>query len=492
MRNPFRNKPVAPVTVSSDTVIPVASLDDNAVYQTVVVNPLFRFDDVLDAVKLRRSLEKLLDRQDWRKLGARLRRNQENGKLDYHIPAKYDDRRPAISYSHIEYAINIAEHPLASRLPKPTTKPAVVGDPDEFHDLSRRANAPKALGDYLYADEPLLSLHIVSFCDATLVSLLWLHVVMDAVGFKAMLNAWSLVLQGRDDEVPPLLGVGNDPLANLGLHSKEPYKLADRLLIGWRMAVFGIRFAFGLLWWRGNEHRMICIPGSYLQTLRETALQELAIEGENPFLSEGDVLCAWTTRLAVSHLRRDSHQTLPIANAYNFRAVVAGDLLPPPGVYVSNVLGLIYAFLSVRDIFAKPLSYTALIMRRAIGELGSRDQVEAYLAVQAESLAKTGYPALFGDATMHMVTHSNWTQAKLFETDFGPAVVGACERDAEGRGRTNKLGTPSYVQCVGVTTGFPLRNVFLTSGKDAEGNYWVAGYLRKGLWARIDDMLKAG
>lgn len=58
-----------------DTVIPVHSFDDNKFIRPLVMYLLMRFDDVLDAQALRTSLEKLLSRDGWRRLGARLRLN---------------------------------------------------------------------------------------------------------------------------------------------------------------------------------------------------------------------------------------------------------------------------------------------------------------------------------------------------------------------------------------------------------------------------------
>ena len=43
-----------------------------------------RFDDVLDSQKLVDSLWKLLEKPGWNKVGARLRLNTTNGRLEYH------------------------------------------------------------------------------------------------------------------------------------------------------------------------------------------------------------------------------------------------------------------------------------------------------------------------------------------------------------------------------------------------------------------------
>jgi hypothetical protein len=69
-------KPAAvPAAVPTDTVIPLNAADDTDVLRSVCVVLSYRFDDVLDPEKLRRSFERLLDRPGWRKIGGRLRLN---------------------------------------------------------------------------------------------------------------------------------------------------------------------------------------------------------------------------------------------------------------------------------------------------------------------------------------------------------------------------------------------------------------------------------
>jgi hypothetical protein len=70
--------------------------------------------------------------------------------------------------------------------------------------------------DYLNKDGPQLGLHLVSFKDKTLVCLYWPHALMDAMGKRALLDAWTLMLQGRASEIISPQGADADPLAELG------------------------------------------------------------------------------------------------------------------------------------------------------------------------------------------------------------------------------------------------------------------------------------
>jgi hypothetical protein len=349
-------------------------------------------------------------------------------------------------------------------------------------------DGPVYLADYLVADVPVLGLHIVSFRDATLVSLSWPHVFLDAMGMKALLSAWTLVLQGRDDEVQSFHGFDSDPLKRLGENLVEPYKLADLRMGTWQMVVYGIRMVLESLLW-GEEGRMLCVPASYIKNLRDKAIQDAAEESgeDKPFLSEGDVLAAWWSRFAISQYPPNSTRTVHLSNAFELRSILANDLIPKGSAYCANAVLAIFTLLSVKDITQKPVGHVALALRRSIVELGTRPQIEALASMVNESYAKTGYPPLVGDATMHMINFTNWTKAKLYETDFSAAVVNHSQSNSE---RFNKPGMPSYIQPCGFSKSFSLRNAFSIVGKDAAGNYWMMGSLRKGIWGNIEETLK--
>lgn len=400
------------------------------------------------------------------------------------MPAEFTTDRPAIASSHVTHDMNAAEHPVASRLPKPRTRPAIVGDPDDFLELFRREGGPMKLDDYLNTDAPQLGLHIVSFKDKTLVALDWPHTLMDAMGKQATLKAWTLILQGRADEVAPPVDADADPLADLGKNTTETHKLEAQRMSLMELAQYGLGNA--LDFWRTQENRVVCVPASFLAKLRKTTQADLDASdaADKPtFLSDGDVLCAWWARLAVSHLPRDSSRTVVLNNAYSLRAPLADDLLPTAaGPYVSNAIGFIPVLLPARDVLASPLGDTAAAIRRAVAALGTRAQVEAFAAEWRVSRGRL--PPFFGDSGMHMVTYSNWAKARLFETDFSAAIV------APGGGvggSTTPRGRPSYIQ--NNQFGLVLPNGFPIIGKDAEGNYWLSGYMNKGHWGKIEEQL---
>jgi hypothetical protein len=62
-------------TSCDDEVFPARFWDTNNVFQKIVMEFTYRFDDVLDSEKLRSSLERLLEIGEWRNLGARFKKN---------------------------------------------------------------------------------------------------------------------------------------------------------------------------------------------------------------------------------------------------------------------------------------------------------------------------------------------------------------------------------------------------------------------------------
>jgi hypothetical protein len=399
------------------------------------------------------------------------------------VPEKFDEQRPSFTYSHIKYDTRIQDHPLASRLPRATTRPAVVSQPAEFKSLGRTDATPTRLEDYLYSDLPQLCLHIVSFDNATLVTISWPHTLFDAMGRLALLNAWSLVLADREDEVLPFYGFDFDPLASLGSSPTEEFLLAKYVLAGLNKIIFIMRYVFELLWYRSESYRAVCLPAASMASLRATALADLAAENpssETPFLSDGDVLSAWWARLIVrSLLPATSTKTIALRNVYGLRSLLSKDLLPADKAYVSNAVLSVIAMLPASDFFTKSLGFLAGEVRRSIREQGTRAQQENAAAISRER-------GIIAGPNSQMVIFSNWTKGRFFEFDCSPVVVKVGIPLEE---RANSLGRPSYLHANSCVNGFSPRFATPIFGKDEAGNYWLGSTLRTGTWEKIEKRL---
>ncbi|KAL1964981.1 hypothetical protein VTN77DRAFT_6181 [Rasamsonia byssochlamydoides] len=387
--------------------------------------------------------------------------------------------------------MNIDDHSLASRLPKTTDRPTLFGSPAEFSPLVRSADAPRKLEDWLYSDLPQLPIHVVSFNDATLLTVTFLHTLMDAMGLARLFQAWTAVLRGQEDQVPPFLGFDKDPLASLGEGtSPKQYVLSNKVLKGLRMLIFVLRFIFELVWYR-DEERVVFIPGQFLQQMRDSALKELAAEssGEStPFVSEGDVLFSWWSRIMLSALKPAADRMIVLMNVFDIRPTLAEDHVPPNSAFVSNAVFTAVTFLSARQILEKPVSFVASRLRAALEQQRTKEQVQALAALQKAAVAKTGNLALFGDPGLLLITCSNWSKGRFFEIDFSSAVIAPGVPLSQ---RTNKLGRASYINSAVHRNGMPTRYCGAVFGKDAAGNFWSAWTMRTETWPKIEEQLKA-
>lgn len=403
------------------------------------------------------------------------------------MPASFNKERPGFAYSHVKHEGSIEDNAQTSQLPKLSGKPSVQAGPREISSFVRRQDAPKKLHDYIMTDAPQLSLHIVSFTDATLVSLTWLHTLLDIIGQAAIFDAWTLVLSGQEHRVIPLHGFDSDPLATLGSSpvSLEQSLLAKHQLTTPQFILFAVRFLWELACFPKDELRTVCLPASYLHNMKQTALQELLADEESKrFVSDGDIICAWFTRLATKHLSRSSSRTVVITNVLGLRTILSNDLLPKGTAYVSNATSMVQALVPASQVFQKPLSFTASKVRQSIQEQGTRNQVEAFSAFQRKAAAeKKRTPALFGDATSQLIVFTNWAKGKFYEVDFSSAVVNTGKPLDK---RTNPVGRPSHVQVIGRHTAMPDRYTVTILGKDAGGNYWLTGRLRPSTWQKIE------
>ncbi|KAJ6109926.1 hypothetical protein N7486_002161 [Penicillium sp. IBT 16267x] len=498
--------------------MPVYYFDDTPLLRNIVQRWTLRFNDILDPDMLQRSLSRLIEREGWRKLGGRIRLNTKR-KLEIHIPQVFTADRPAINFNHEELHVSINEHPLASRLPAPTSDIlSVQNGPSAFRELAVPSSAPVCLEDYLASDLPQLTLNVVSFTAATLVSLHWPHIASGAMSLRDLAIAWSLVLAGRESEVPPMLSSGDDPVTDL---SKDPLFLETHILEnqqvkGWRFLLWGLRFVLDLFWWRKMETRTVFLPRRVVSQLRSDALASLAEKSEKdvttesqlPFISDGDVVTAWMSLMAASALLPlKSPRTVGISNAFDIRSRVPSifPIKEKQGSYIQNAVFPCWANIMAHELIGKKdaLGVAALNIRRSIETQTTEDQIHALARLTRVSLEKTGLPPMFGDTSSFLITASNWSKARLFEmVDFGPAVqlaqsalkdqASTLAKNSENvRRKTGSASraakcNPMYYHVDNVSPNNMLaRNAFFFAGTP-NGDYWINGCFPIAVWKAIE------
>ncbi|EFR04831.1 hypothetical protein MGYG_07837, partial [Nannizzia gypsea CBS 118893] len=327
---------------TEDDVYEIHQQDFN--FRKLIMACTLRFDHVLDADKLHDGLARLLEMGDWRKLGGRLRHNAD-GKLEIHVPKQFSLKRPPVTFSRENLSnMSIMDHGLACKLPVPTGKTSIQPNPYNLIELAVRANIPKTIDEMVDCDLPQISLHIISFKDATLVSISWPHSLMGGQGFVALLHAWSLVLGGKEKEVPRFLGVRNDVL--LEMEEKESPSTRQKWIVqkdrlrGGKLFSFILRLAWSLLW-SPREVKSVFIPKVALERLVSVCRDEIMDQNES--FDEEVTLLAWFSRLAAS--ATPASKPVTIVNFLNARRPLAA-MLDQSGVYVQNMSGYTFSFLT--------------------------------------------------------------------------------------------------------------------------------------------------
>lgn len=419
--------------------------------------------------------------------------NQSEGKLEYHLPATFDEYRPSFLYSFEHFESSIADHPVGSRLPRGgSDRPAIFDGGDKFNSLLGDPRMPRDYREWANSDTPQLGLRIVTFKDATCVTITFLHCLTDAIGFGAILRAWLAILHEKEEEVPPFFGFDTDPMLAIFEKSQPPrFVLADRILRGFPLFLFGVRTKFQSFWY-GSEERVIFFPAEKVQQMRQDALAELASQdpdaNDKPFISENDLLSAWLARALTRIERSASNRTLSIMNAFDCRGVLAQmGLIPSPHVaLITNCVNSCWTVLTTRQALEEPLGLLAMRVRKSLEEQRTPEQVEASLAESKSALARTGYPILVGDSDMKMIMLASWGRGSLFALDFSPAVI---KVGTSLDKRHNQPGRPSYISVMDITN-FAVPSMGSAIGKDAKGNLWFRFRLRRDQWTQIEKQLK--
>ncbi|KAF3021629.1 hypothetical protein E8E14_014080 [Neopestalotiopsis sp. 37M] len=444
----------------ADVIVPSSLWDNMDIMREQVLVLTLQFDDALDPEILRTSLIKLKDK-----------------KLELHVPPKFTDERPAIGFAHQHHEITIAQHELGSKL---LSKPGP--EHPEFHTpvadvlpLCLRPGNPRSSQDYLTSDEPVLSLFVVSFLDATLVSLTWPHCAWDMSAQKEIMDAWRCVLDSREDEIKPAANLVPDILletaAKAAEHNNEAFLLQNHICQGWKFFAYLTRIIWESLWgWNNPTPIVLSVPPAYLRSLREEAVASGSREEETgevsgaaaTFLSDGDILTAWTARLSAGAVASAPSRSVTLLSVFDVRGRLPA-VYDASRAYLQNCVLALHTRMSPGDLpaGAKRLGVLAGAVRASIVAQTTPVQVALHGRIMKEAIERTGNMPLYGDQSSYTMIMSNWTGAGHFGGDFAAAARNG--RGVPVRVHGTALNLPPVVSCWHIL------------GKDQADNYWVIG-----------------
>ncbi|KAF2685546.1 hypothetical protein K458DRAFT_449340 [Lentithecium fluviatile CBS 122367] len=269
-----------------------------------------------------------------------------------------------VYFTHATHDMPLSRHPLGAKLPFQSDSKSVRVSPDlgPFRALLLPEDGPKVLEDWLYTDRAQLAVHVVSFTDAKIVILTWMHTFLDAISQRKILDA----IQAQREEEGK---------------REEEYVHASLSMTPWKLLRFVLSTLIKALLYRTTQPRTIIIPVPIFATLKIRALDDLSTlppfaltlhtnGPSTPFLSDGNVFCAWWTwHLLASQPRLPSFaptKTLQIMNVFSMRDVLANTappLLRPDTLYIGNWYMSINSFLRLKEFLGMSLGELAARIR---------------------------------------------------------------------------------------------------------------------------------
>ncbi|CAG8216439.1 unnamed protein product [Penicillium salamii] len=468
-----------------DDVYPLHTLDHNPNY----VDWVMRYNDVLDADMLKKSLSRLLEIGDWKKLGGRFR-YKPDGMLEIFVPGSSSGPRENVSFTHSVIDSAIGDDPVASKLPARTVGPSLHLVSPDSKPFNSRENFP-VFRDMTQSDIPPISVHVTSFHDATIIALSWPHQLMDAMGGKALLAGWSSVLAGREDEVPEVIGAREDILHHPDIRKEEEEELIlekDRLS-GASLVLFQLRFLWDYLWNGTREKRVIYLPKDSFQKMKaqiKTELTQNATDIESaPWVTENDIISGWAARCLA--LSESSSRPVTVLNFLNMRFRIP-LLAKSTGVFIQNICVGTFTFLSAKMARA-PVSEIALVNRQHTAEQGTEVQGRLLMNGMMKDIEEGREPRiLFGPSNAICMVVNNVIKIELMKTaQFGPAVI---RQGESSETRQNPPGTMISYYNEYLDHMYDAFNAFVMFGKDYGDDYWLGGALLPKAWRVIEKELE--
>ncbi|KAJ0308671.1 hypothetical protein COL516b_003215 [Colletotrichum fioriniae] len=506
-------EPRQPDRIPTDTVVSLSAMDSSWMMRMMIMSWSMCFHDVLDPAMLHASLSELLTIGNWKKLGGRPRL-MKDGKLELHIPQSFAPSRPAVHFTTEPNPSSVTTHPLSSTipslfLPPKTTNsspshPIILDTPSTLTSLLAGPEAPKTFKDYTTTDRPLLSLHIITFSDATFVTITYPHSLTDGMGRRELVENWCRVLAGRQDLVTPLADPSSDPMAKVANAEKqrydEPFLWEHKRLTGWGK----VRFTLGLLWYlltNRMRQRNIFIPATSLLRLREQAESDVAAAADDERttittgrLSDGDILTAYLVRLACSHIPLSTPtKPISISTALDLRGRLHADDLPAGEAHVSNLVAYNWTNTTALGLLHAPFGEAVALIRNSVRSQLTDAQVYASTRLTYTAVAESGSTNQFTEANGFVVSVSNVGKARFHEViDFSPAIVESKEEPG-GEGKEEERKTPRgkiVWQCNTPRMSLLPPCLIYIQGKDHEGNYLAQMVVSERTWRMIEDEVK--
>lgn len=480
---------------ASDYVYPLHTLD-GAKYQHCLLTLFIRFNDILDPEKIQRSLKTLLETGDWKKLGGRFRTKHEErissqidgGRwpqlktLEIHVPRAFTAERPAVQFAHEEHNSKVTEHSIGHILPQASNEEVLLSPPlDGLRQCGLAPGFPTTMDDLVDKDAPQLCFKVISFLDATILAVTFSHCSWDISGLQGFMKSLELVLAGREDEVPSMLGGKTDILSELASqHHDSSLDPALLNMVG-GMAQTGQPRAYN----SGLEERILRVPLTVFQRLHEYISIDSPEENEEDLLSyQPDELFL---ALLVQQIARSQSAPRPLKllNIFNARLLVP-QIAKSKGIYSQNLVLLAPQILD-DELAVGPILQTVLAQRECFAQAAVPKNVTRSLyTILGAIKADIDITGLANSGEEESVLVNNLVRLSSYiDVDLSPAVVRQGDTSPK---RRNGLGTADL--CFLTLPGNSYGMMRITTVGSYNGNAcWLFGELPPRAWEQIYEAL---
>lgn len=414
--------------------------------------------------------------------------------MELHVPVPFTTDRPAIAFDHTVHDVNIQSHPKAQHFPQPTEHATTQPVNDTLKEFLAPAGFPKTYKDFVQQEWPQLTLFVTSFNDATLVTVIWPHYLMDACGHEALMRNWVRVLAGREGEVETVLGASEDVLNFIDeskAKDQEPLYLEPQRMSTLQIILFVLIFIWRKLTSPKPEARMIYLPDITYAKLKKRTLAEAQttarITGQDPFVTDGDILTTWPAH-AVMQANPLKPRPLNIFDIVDARRRLPG-VSEAQGVYLQNVVFLANDIYTAEEASGSP-GALALVHRRELARQASQAQTWANLRTIRDALhAGKKLLPFFGSPNSRVVFSNNVAKSDFIGiTDFSSAVI--CQGQ-KSESRKNPAGTMvSYYNCP-THKSLDMIGFCYNWGKDHSKGHWLMCNAEPKAWELLEQDLRS-
>ncbi|KAF8601186.1 hypothetical protein BDV93DRAFT_585929, partial [Ceratobasidium sp. AG-I] len=393
------------------------------------------FSGVVDEARLRAAVSKL--GRAWPMLGSRLRRMASESQAIEALVPEADHAKLATTFNIVPKSLHEVE-----TLP---TRTSTISTQLLTRNTSLYYHSPQpSLEHYLSTQCPAFHLHVSVLNDATVLSLTFPHILMDAGGASEVMRGLVGALEGNDPK-PQLEG---DPWADIAALSKDGEPTRGWTTYGPKEFALAQDVESNDLDRDGPiQQRTIYFPYAEIERLKNEAMRELEWIGVKvPFLSSGDVIVAWLYKQFYGDELYSPERTSRLLYILDARLRLP-DTFPSTHVHLKNGYLVLAAQAHANStISSLSLGEVALMVRELVNEGSRRDEIVKGVGWKYENVEGVRVPAPAGERVLFA---SNWLTFGLGELNLASVV-----RPGSGTGKVLDVycGMPGIPRCSGVIT----------------------------------------